>query len=231
MKPIVLNTRPAHQARALTQTCEALGYHVFELPLFTIEPLIIPDKTIQSDIAIFVSANAVDHFFKQATVKADQLYAIGSATARALEKLGFNHVKCPAHFSSEGLLDMPALQSVSHQTITIVSGEQSKPLLTDTLKTRGAIVKNIACYRRKPIIYHHEAIRSLLSQSCKIVVTSGESFEALLTVFESCHDWLVSQTICVINGKMKVQAQVVGFKNIIEADNATDEAIVAAMIK
>lgn len=228
----VLNTRPQHQSKKLTQLIEEAGGNVFQLPIIEIQPVLFqPPKTDDFDTVIFLSANAVHYFFKQNDFlfSKSKIIAIGSATQQALIDKGFYHTLCPDHFSSEGLLKMPLLQKIKNQKIMIISGKNPKPLLSITLTERGAQVKNIFCYQRKPVLYNMEIIfPDFLKNNIDCVIsTSTEGLNALLNLFQKTEhrQWLLSKTVCVISDEMKKIAVDAGFKLIVQANNATDEAI------
>ena len=225
---IILNTRPKNQSQALSAQLKLMGVDVVELPLIEIQSVPVKEKTFKTDIAIFLSANAVDHFYDQATLQAERIIAIGSSTTQALESHGCKNTQCPKVFSSEGLLEMPELQNVHHKKIMIVSGENSKGLLPHGLKLRGAIVQNVISYRRNPLFYDERALVPAL-QSTHIIVTSSEIFQVLLDLFEAHHAWLVQRTLCVISDEMKRHAEHLGFTSVIQARNATTEAIIEAL--
>jgi uroporphyrinogen-III synthase len=228
----VLNTRPLHQADNLTRLIEHKGGRVFQLPVFAIAPIAFQPVNLDDfDYLIFQSSNAVDYFFHQQKIKLTRakIIAIGSATEKALHKAGFDQVITPDHFSSEGILAMPLLQSILGKSILIICGENPKALLSEKLMGRGAKVTTLHSYQRTPVIHDMNGIfRTLMLNNITVVVsTSAESFFYLMRLF-SAHThraWLLKKTLCVINERMAIEAQKVGFKSVIQADNATDEAI------
>ena len=232
----VLNTRPSLQAHNLTRLIEQADGRVFHLPIFDIQPTVFEPVNLNNfDIIIFQSSNAVCHFFhqqKKQKIKSmtAKIIAIGSATKKALNIAGFNQVLLPDHFSSEGILAMPLLQSIFEKSILIIYGENSKSLLTDILTERGAKTTTLSCYQRIPLLHDMKIIFPKLVRSniTVIISTSSDSFFYLIRLFEAPlhRAWILNKTLCVINEKMKVQAEKIGFKSVIQADNATDEAIV-----
>ena len=85
---MILITRPHRQAISLAEKIQAQGGHSIIFPTLEIVPLFPPPLLSSGDIAIFVSANAVDYgpplspekFSKQMVI------AIGTGTACALQK-------------------------------------------------------------------------------------------------------------------------------------------------
>lgn len=234
---VILNTRPTHQSENLTRLIEKSGSTVFNFPIIEILPVhFSPIKTDDFDIFIFLSTNAVNHFFAQHPLSRinSKIIAMGSATKKALNILKFHRVICPKYFSSEGILKMPLFHNIQNKSVVIISGENPKPLLQTVLMERDAIVKNIVCYARKPIVYDMTiAFPILVKNKIDIVIsTSSESFFYLTRLFSpfAYRAWLMQKTLCVINEKMKNTAIDSGFKSVIQADNATDQMIVKAIM-
>lgn len=230
----VLNTRPAHQAASLTRLIENKGGFVFNLPVFEIQAVPFDaDNADEFDYLIFLSTNAVIHYFQKCTRQGARIIAIGTATKLALEKQGVRDVICPSQFNSDGILSLPEMQSVKNKKIVIICGENSKSILLNALRKRGAKAKSIICYRRHSIAYDMHIIfqKIIDSHIDYIISTSLESYFALLTLFENPdrRAWLLKKTICVISDEMKQQAINDGFLDVIQAKNAIDEAIVLSL--
>src|SRR5262245_11815258 len=130
----VLVTRPAHQASVLAQLIEDAGGRCVLFPAIAIEPPADPHAAAlllheagSFDFAIFASANAVERAFVLTPGLARGLrnvFAIGTATARALSAYGIEEVTVPEDAAdSEALLRLPALQELRGRRILIVRGE------------------------------------------------------------------------------------------------------------
>jgi uroporphyrinogen-III synthase len=231
----VLITRPTHQSHHLTHLIHEAGGRVSQLPLFTIEPVAFkPIKLDDFDTLIFLSANAVHCFFaiNEATTTTKTIIAIGPATQQALAKLGF-HAIIPDIFSSEGILEIPILQHISQQSIAIISGENTKPILAPALIARGARVTPVICYARCAMMHHMEVAFPVLQKNkiATVICTSNESLSQLMRLFEDPKHraWLLKRALCVISDEMKANALSLGFQTVIQADNATDDAIIKAL--
>lgn len=233
----ILNTRSANQAHALTQKLQAHGLHVSHLPLLEIIPVqFYFDFEKKYDYVIFTSQNAVEFFCRACPDVRNSdavIIAVGSATKDALHHTGVMNCICPAEYSSGGILALDILQNVQGKLIAIVSGENPKPLLTASLTIRNAHVDNIYCYRREPILYDMEIIFPKLKSAeiDAVVITSQENFSHLLFLFEKLDYrlWLLSKMLCVINERMETAAHELGFKHVLRAENATDDAIVRVL--
>jgi uroporphyrinogen-III synthase len=230
-----LLTKPEQQAKNLCTSLESLGGRCLLFPTLAIE--VFPPAKIAPIIAklpptekvIFTSSNAVSPVmpywekFKNVSVT----FAVGSGTAKTLANF---HIiaKLPAKFTSEGLLELPELQVVKNQHITIFSGVGGRDLLPKELKKRGAVVEKVAVYRRScPMV---AAEFPPLSAISLIISTSEESLVNLWQLMGvSQQAWLKEQHLLVVSPKMQVLAQRLGFKHQpILADNATDAAILKA---
>ena len=157
----IVLTRPRAAAEALAAPLQAEGARVFLFPALAIEP-IAATPALQSvlarigefDLAVFVSANAVEHGLE--TVRAAGAWpagletaAVGEATAEALRNSGVSRVISPAErHDSEGLLALPRLQAVKGQHIVVFRGEGGREAIRETLAARGAHVEYAQCYRR-----------------------------------------------------------------------------------
>ncbi|MCX7120421.1 MAG: uroporphyrinogen-III synthase [Gammaproteobacteria bacterium] len=209
----ILNTRPTN----------TLGETAFHLPVIEITP--VPFQSIKIDdfdYCVFLSANAVDCFFKQSSCKKTKtlFIAIGSATKDALSQLGFTHIITPSTFNSEGLLDLPEFQSTENKLIVIISGENPRPLLTEKLIQRGAQVNNVFCYARKPVSHDMDIIfPQLMKLNIDTVISaSSESLFYLLRLFQNPEHraWLLNKKLSVMSEKMKMEALAAGFCDVSE---------------
>src|SRR6185295_7772754 len=103
------------------------------------------------DIAIFVSANAVEFGAPPAGRWPAHIvtYAPGPGTADALAGAGIANAQVPVtSLDSEGLLELPSLADVTGKRIVIFRGEGGREFLGNTLRARGASVDHVPCYRR-----------------------------------------------------------------------------------
>jgi uroporphyrinogen-III synthase len=154
----IVVTRPLRQAAVLATRVASLGGVPIIWPAIVILPP--PDgealerahaQLAQYDIAIFVSANAVEFGAPAPGTWPARLaaYAPGPGTAEALAAAGVCGAHVPAtSFDSEGLLELPALADVTGKRVVIFRGEGGREFLGGALRARGAIVDHVPCYRR-----------------------------------------------------------------------------------
>src|SRR6185295_3375161 len=75
--------------------------------------------------------------------------APGPGTAEALAATGIAGARVPATtFDSDGLLRLPELADVRGKLVLILRGDGGREQLAEALRSRGARVDTIACYRR-----------------------------------------------------------------------------------
>ncbi len=174
-------TRPAAQATAWVTALQALGCEAQALPLIGIAalddsaPLRAAWQALpRYGLVMFVSANAVEHFFAAAAgavwPAAVRAAATGPGTAGALRQAGVpagalvEPAADAARFDSEALWAQVAHEDWAGRRVLVVRGEDGRDWLADTLRARGATVDFVAAYRRlapQP----DAAGRSLLAQA------------------------------------------------------------------
>jgi uroporphyrinogen-III synthase len=135
---------------------------------------------------LFVSQYAVQFFISLwdgGTRTGGKIAAIGKATSEALECAGIPVDLTPEDPSSEDLLCLPELQSPSlkGKTVTIFRGKSGRTLLDETLKQRGALVKEIVLYERVLPVWTKEDHELLMSN--KIDLALGLSVDSLTYFF------------------------------------------------
>jgi uroporphyrinogen-III synthase len=154
----VLVTRPVRQAADLVRRLSALGAAPIAWPAIVILPpadtaaLARVQATLDRyDLAIFVSANAVEYGVGDPLRWPASLtaFAPGPGTAEAMAAVGIANARIPATtFDSEGLLALPELDHVGGKRVIVFRGDGGRETLGDTLRARGATVDYVACYRR-----------------------------------------------------------------------------------
>lgn len=238
----VVITRPAHQAARLARQIQEGGGKIIIFPMLEILP-VSDDSSLRAamenlstyQIAIFVSANAVHYAlpFCQSPFSV-QFIAIGPGTARALQKYHVKDTWAPRSHHSEGILELPVLKSINGAKLAIFCGENTRPLLKNALLERGASVDEIICYRRRcPDVNVAQALMDWQNNGVNLIIsTSQESLENLWRLFGNMdRQWLLHTPLLVISPAMATRAEQCGFRSIILAGGASDEAICAALMR
>ncbi len=239
----VLVTRPAGQAAALGDGLRAAGFTPLYLPTLAIEATDPTAATmalraaLPCDLAIFISANAVQHALPVIAAAGGlpvgcRLAAVGPASARALAAAGFADVLLPeARFDSEGLLALPPLQQVAGQRVVIFRGQGGRTLLADTLAARGADVRAVACYRRVAA-GDSAQLKAWLAQGAiaALTATSRASIDSLLALAGAAAAPLKTVPLAVLSAALVVYARQAGFSGpLSSASEASDAGLVAAV--
>ena len=235
----VLVTRAAHQAEPLCKLIEAQGGRAVRFPVLEIEPLKPADlkqDIKHSDIVIFISPNAVrcgmDALGDTALLNGRQIAAVGKATAHALIEAGVQVTIVPEQQAdSESLLAHPLLQQVSNKQIVIIRGIGGRALLGDSLNQRGAEVTYAEVYQRRCPQHDAKALLKLWPQQIDIATsTSIDMLNNLVRLLGERGAQLLRGTpLLVISSRMEARAKELGVEQIILADGASDQAIIAAL--
>ncbi len=242
----VLVTRPAHQAERFCALIEAEGGRALRFPVLEIldpldqGPLLsLIDRLDEFDIAIFISANAVNKAMNLIRARRDlpahlRLAAIGKGSARELEHFGHPAEIYPKRkFDSEALLEMEEMRQVAGKRIVIFRGEGGRELLADTLRERGAHVEYAEVYRRgRPHADVSELLRRWARGEIDVVtVTSNESLRNLFDMVGKLgQQWLRKTALVVVSERGAALARELGFEQPpIVAREAGDEVLVEAI--
>lgn len=176
----IVVTRPRAQAAVLAARLRESGLDVVELPLIEIVPPADPRPVQQAWVALpglafvmFVSANAVRHFFALRPAAAPwppQVLAgsTGPGTTAALRGAGVPHAAViepsGAEFDSEALWQRLRERDWSGCEVRIVRGEGGRDWLAERLRGAGAHVAFVAAYaRRAPAL--DPAARAVLAEA------------------------------------------------------------------
>jgi uroporphyrinogen-III synthase len=160
----ILITRPALQAQDWVAQLQAHGVSAQALPLVAIHPPPDPQAVQQCwatlagvQLVVFVSPNAVLHFFAQPTSAwPTQTYAAssGPGTTQALRACGVPERCILAPAPDAPQLDSEALWQVVRQhawqgaRVLLVRAAQGREWLADQLRAQGACVTAVVAYQR-----------------------------------------------------------------------------------
>lgn len=220
--------QPSHQPllelEALPQLPPAQCRHVLDLDRY--------------QHVIFISANAVrmglaciDDYWPQLPMGI-RWYAIGGTTAALLQERGLSPVTPGEAMTSEGLLAVPELASVAGERVLIVKGEGGRDALRTALIGRGAVVDELACYRRRcPELAPGTLAARLKSAQVEVILlSSGEGLQNLLTLL-SREETTKFRHICLVvpSPRVAALAREAGFEQVCVAANASDAAMLAAL--
>jgi uroporphyrinogen-III synthase len=203
----VLVTRPQADAAPLIEALQALGYQVLNEPLLAVEPI----RTARIDLdgvqaLLFTSANGVRVFAELSPARGLPVFAVGEATARAAEGVGFTRTE-NAGGTVEDLADLvvrrldPAAGTLFHGAASQVAGD-----LKGLLEAAGFAVRRSVLYRTRPAERLSPETRRAIAEGRLDAVLffsprTAETFvrlsadAGLSTAFASCHAVCLSQAV------------------------------------
>ena len=209
-------TRPAAQAADWVRQLAALGLQARALPLLGIEA-VDDQASLRAawqalpgcKLVVFVSPNAVQHFFAAAPAGAWPLAVLagstGPGTTRALRQAGVPAEQIiepaaeAAQFDTEALWSRLQVMAWTAARVMVVRGENGRDWLADVLRSRGAEVDFIAAYRRTPPQLD-PAGRALLADACSqpaqhLWLFSSSEAVACLRALAPAADWSQSRAL------------------------------------
>jgi uroporphyrinogen-III synthase len=236
----ILITRPEGREKNLRSLIEKADGCVIHYPVFKIQPPLdieieqlihLREQLHHFTMAIFISPTAVIQSQDYFPVLPEHfiIVSIGSKTTKTLEEHDIPvDIEATGH-TSESLLSMAAFQmpEIDGHRILIFRGKGGRALLGDTLIRRGAQVRYVETYRRE-IAEHPPLTNSQIDSLDAITISSNEGLDNLVTLMED-PTLLIDVPLVVPGKRAATLARQHGFKKIINAENATDEAMVAAL--
>jgi uroporphyrinogen-III synthase len=239
-KKNILITRPSGREIHLRRIIEQAGANVIHYPVFKISPP--PAVEIEHlehlraqlhrfDMAIFISPTAVEqsHFYFPVLPEQLTIVSIGSKTTQVLQQLNINvDLEAPGH-NTESLLQTAEFQlpEIQDKSILIFRGTGGRALLGDSLIDRGAQVNYVETYRRD-IPQQSPLSEQQLETLNAITISSNEGLNNLVTLMQD-PSLLINIPLVVPGQRAATLARQHGFKTIITAENATDEAALIAL--
>ena len=239
----IVITRPARQAAGLARQIAALGGQPLIFPAIVILPP--ADATAlrdvqwhlaRYDIAVFVSANAVEYGVADPAGWPSGLLALapGPGTAAALAAIGIHNVRIPTtRMDSEGLLALPELETVAGKRVVIFRGDTGRELLRSALEARGAHVTQIECYRRaRPEAGAAGLIEAWRAKRIDAVkLTSSEGLDNLWAILESeGRRHLAATPVFVPHSRIAEHARALGLRETIVTPPA-DAGLIASLLE
>ena len=241
----VLVTRPQGLGEDLVEAIESRGGHTELVPAIAIEPM-QPDTSELAELAtipagglaIFASRNAVAWGARFLPQPRPRVAAIGPSTAHALEELGLTPDIRPAGFTTEHLLEQPELANLAGVRVFIIRGEDGREALAAGLKQRGARVRYLDVYRRRPASLGPERRQEILARWAAggihiYTATSGDIFRNLCKILGPEGEPLLRSTplVTVSTRVLKIAEQWGHSAARVLAEGPDDQSVAAAIVE
>jgi len=246
---VAVVTRPAAQGAGLVRAIAAAGGRAIAVPLIEIQPLAATDVAAccardavladldAFDIAIFISTNAVRHALAQVAAWPARLrcLAIGQATARGLTEAGIPAGAASLIMNSEELLALPELNDVGGRRVVIFKGLGGRDFLARELALRGALVSECPLYLRvAPAIPRGALLELLCARDINaLLLSSSDALHNLQCLLGGDAAGTIGHDLTVVTPGERVAAlaREQGFRRVEVALNATDEAMLEALVR
>ncbi len=236
----ILITRPAGREQNLQKLVTRAGGKFIHYPVINITPptelniqqlINLRDQLYHFTMAIFISPTAVEQSqnYFPALPEHFTIVSIGNKTTKTLESQNIYVDIEAANNDSESLLKDPAFQmpAIEGQRILIFRGFGGLALLGDTLVRRGAQVRYVETYQRK-LPPHPPLTQTQIDSLDAITISSNEGLDNLITLMED-PGRIIDIPLVVPSERALTSARQHGFKKVIMAKNATDEAMISAL--
>lgn len=241
----IVVTRPAHQSDALCEMIRAEAGRPIAFPTIEIcaSELEQESRDLLSDLSafralLFVSANAVEYGLKlldPEQLRALEIIAVGNKTAQRLRDAGLPQVIAPDDGSgSDAVLALEALaeDNIRDQNVLILRGNGGRELIAETLRERGASPHYIEVYQRRCPQTTTNLDDDWNRQALHLIIcTSIEGLQNLQSmVGQESQPHLLNTPLLVASERIEDRALELGFKKVMVAANATDEALLDTLI-
>ncbi len=244
----ILVTRAEHQSENVCCLLEKYGLYPVRFPVIEIKAKALSalEKQYVANIEqyqyiFFVSTNAVNFALqvfngKIVTLQQATCIAVGAATLTALSGCGINSAIVPTVGSNtEALLAMPELQILNNRNCLVVRGVGGRELLANTLRKRGATVDYLELYQRGvPVNNDCSSVKTFVLNNAlaAIFIYSADALRHLIQILaeDNINKCLLTIPLVVISRRVSVVAEQIGFKKIIIADAASDQAMINALL-
>ncbi len=245
----ILVTREQSQAKHLSRLLEEKGAKAVLCPLITFSP---PADWLPVDRALsnlsqysgifFTSTNGVKFFIERIkkdilllpSIKKIPCYAIGPATAEALNSQGIEVKTIPDQFQAEGLIDILNREELTGRRFLFPRALKAREILPEFLEKRGAQVDVIVVYQTKRAEENRSLLQDILTNRKMdyLTFTSNSTVHAFGEMTNNESLKLSRQAIpAVCIGEITAKAaQDLEFDRILTASKATIPALIQTII-
>ncbi len=236
-------TRPSNQSSVIYDLVRKAGGEGLAIPVLDILPAknqarfaAEVKRNLCADFHIFVSQHAAKEismqWYQQQIGATGELIAVGQSTASRLEGISEVTIPSDGEYTSEGVLKLSALQNLANKHVIIYRGQSGRETLKQQLQRRGATVTYVEAYQRRSICTSIEAKKLEKLRSAKqlaVLCTSVQSGQGLATRLTYTKESLPNTAKVIVPSERVKLALDEYFPDILVADSAMDEAMLAAI--
>lgn len=238
----ILLTRPREQSKDWAARLEHLGAIPIIFPLIQITPVedrrqiyAAIDMLPQTDILIFTSVNGVKYFldnlkeYKGGTALPSslQIAAIGKKTAESIIGAGWEVSVMPEEYTAAAL--GASLENIRNKNILIPTTPAASDELAETLKAKGANVKEVFVYETSKLKEGRNELLKLISEGINVITFASPS--AVEGFVEMAGRHTGAALIACIGPVTAARAEDEGLSIDIIPENYTAEGLTEALIK
>ncbi len=239
----IVVTRARDQAGSLAARLEAEGATPVPFPTIRFAPMPDPapldaalDRLGAYDLLVFTSANGVRFFMDRAVSVGKRvpeevrIAAVGTATAKALEKYGLRTDLIPDRFTAEALAD--ALGKGKGRSVLLPQAEIAREALANRLAAGGAQVNALPVYRTLPAQPLPEERAALDAGVDALTFASPSSVRAFFALLgERAHSLAEAALVACIGPVTAAEAEAHGLPPAIVPEVYTTDGLVDALVR
>ncbi|MER2492504.1 uroporphyrinogen-III synthase [Catenovulum sediminis] len=249
-KTTVFHSRVADSAQELNHLLRAEHFLPLHCPIFELQKgsdlnlidndrfnsILLGSSSPLDTILIFTSQYAVE--FLQHAIQHKKLLnpllemqcvAVGQTTAKKLVQAGFKNVLTPTAPTSEGILQLPVIQT-SKQAI-LFKGEQGRDKLANAFRLANKPLTTYNVYKRQWVDLSETQLQQI--NRCDVFIfTSGEIAQHLYRlVVDKISPDFVHKLVLVPSERVAKQLTEYGFDQVINIGSASNHNIIAHLRK
>lgn len=235
----VISLRPAGQHAAMRRAADRYGARVLALSPWRLR--MRSDAAaraqlaaaLECDCVLFTSPSAVQAAVALQPLRArdrQDWFAVGTATARALQRAGLAHVVTPSRMDSEGVLSLPALADPARR-VGVVTAPGGRDLVQAQLEARGTRVVRADVYAREPLALSPRAVAGLAALDAPrwLALSSGAAFECVLSQLPAAaRTRLLDSRVVASSDRLAALARAQGFADVTLAGGPGPRDLLAA---
>ncbi|MFC0270186.1 uroporphyrinogen-III synthase [Metabacillus herbersteinensis] len=241
----VLITRAKEQAKDFANKIEKAGGVAITTPLLQFKANEIGQKLIKEtlqklptyDCIVFTSGNGVTffkHFLDQWSIPVSMLKnlkiaSVGRKTSQQLDEIGISVTIIPEEFVAERLAKEISSNLSEGAKVLVIHGNLSRPILVETLKSKGFDVTDLVVYETLHNLQEQEKIKKLIfkNQLDFITFTSSSTVDSFMKVLDTSElaDHLNKTTFICIGPITYKTLKEYGYEALVPKNYTTDDML------